>query len=91
VDSALIAWTAAGLALLAIAATIAVVRDAGLTSRQKLLQVVVIVALPLLGPLVTWIMRRWTSSVRTLGGSAPALNADEATGLGAASQQHHPP
>jgi len=91
VDSTVIVCTAIALALLAIAAIIAVVRDAGLTSHQKLLQVLVILALPLLGPAVTMIMRRWTSSVPTLGGSAPQLNADEATGLGAASHEHHPP
>jgi hypothetical protein len=91
VDGTLIACAATALAVLALAAIIGVVRDAGLTSRQKLLQVVVILALPLLGPVLTWIMRRWTSSVPTLGGSAPQLNADRATGLGAASHEHHPP
>ena len=86
-----VAGAAIGLVLLAIAASVAVARDTGLTSRQKLLQIALIVALPLLGALATLIMRRWTSSVPTLGGSAPQLDADRATGLGAASQEHHPP
>ena len=80
---------AAGLVLLNIAATIAVVRDAGVTRRQKLLQAVLIWALPVLGAVATFVFRRWTSAVPTVGGAAPAMSVDTATLLSAASHEHH--
>lgn len=85
----LIASAAAGLALVNVAATVAVIRDSGLTRHQRVLQVALIWAIPVLGAVVTFLFRRWTSAVPTVGGSAPALNVDDAIGLSAASHEHH--
>lgn len=88
-SSVLIAGVAAGLAFVNVAATVAVVRDSGLTPRQRLLQVALVWAIPVFGAVATFVFRRWTSAVPTVGGSAPAVNADEATMLSAASHEHH--
>lgn len=85
----LIASAAAGLTLVNVAASVAVIRDSGLTPRQRMLQIALIWAIPVLGAVVTFVFRRWTSAVPTVGGSAPALSADEATSLSAASHEHH--
>ena len=87
----LIVGLVAGLALVNVAATVAVVRDSGLTPRQRLLQAALIWAVPVLGAVATFVFRRWTSALPTVGGSAPAINADMATTLSAASQEHHQP
>jgi hypothetical protein len=79
----------ASLALVNVAATVAVIRDAGLTAGQRVLQVALIWLIPLFGAVATFVFRRWTSAVPTVGGSAPTANIDEAIGLSAASPEHH--
>ena len=86
----MIVIAAASLALVNVAATVDVVRDSGLTRRQRMLQLMLIWAIPVLGAVVTFVFRRWTSAVPTVGGSAPETNID-ALGLSAASQEHHHP
>jgi hypothetical protein len=88
-NQVLIASAAAGLTLVNVAASVAVLRDSGLTRRQRLLQLVLVWAIPVLGALATFVFRRWTSAVPTVGGSAPAISADVATSLSAASHEHH--
>lgn len=81
------------LALINCAATVAVVRDVGLNSAQRVFQVVMVWCLPLLGAGVTFFVRRVTSAQQTHHNAFDSPSIGEGANFPVAdhSSNHHAP
>jgi hypothetical protein len=77
------------IALINCAATVGVVRDAALTSTQRVFQVALVWCLPVLGALVTYFFRRFTSTQQTHRNIFDSPSIGEASSFSLSEQQGH--
>ena len=87
--SVLVASGVLACVLLNVAANIAVLRDAALTTIQRRLQVALIWILPLVGAALTFFFRRLTSAVPTVGENDGEGVTDQVLDLASGTQTHH--